>query len=67
MKTPDQVVLCPGCYGYGQVTDKRYVTVEGSHGRESLEEEFFRRTCTRCEGSGRVIQWTEDKPYKDKA
>lgn len=62
VKSPESIVLCPGCNGWGKVTDKRYVEREGSHGRTSTEAEFYERTCERCNGHGRVMQWVEDRP-----
>lgn len=52
MKTPDEIVICPACYGYGKMI--------------SMNADGLRnQPCVRCEGSGRVIQWVEDRPFKE--
>lgn len=51
MKTPEEIVVCPACYGYGIMISKN-------------ADGFNDEVCVRCEGSGRVLQWVEDKPFK---
>lgn len=52
MKTPDEIVICPACYGNGIMISKN-------------SDGFNNRLCERCKGSGRVIQWIEDKPFEE--
>lgn len=52
MKTPEEIIICPACYGNGIMISKNH------DGFNNLE-------CVRCEGSGRVVQWVEDRPFKE--